>query len=369
MKLQFLTTYYSPFLNAFYTRHPDFLSFSYQQMLDKLLNEQFADTGALYHHCIKHQNECSLIIANCEPLQKQWAKENNVVYSKAEWQKEIAMAQIKQFAPDVFYIESIFNYFGDFLKEAKSYCKSIVSWISTPITESLKLNDIDLILSSTPDFVEKFRNKGIKSEYMLPAFDVRILDLLDTNNKKDIPFSFVGGWSGVHVNRKIALEELVRKTTIQLWGYGFKRKQYNKKTLKFYKDFLFPETDPIMDAYRGELWGLEMYSVLKRSLITFNIHESLLKGRVGNMRMFEASGVGTMILNDNGTNLSEIFIPGKEIEVYNSIDEAIEKINYYKSNPEKAIEIGLNAQKKTIKDYNYDVFVAQLIQHLKNNLQ
>lgn len=369
MKLQFLTTYYSPFLNAFYIRHPHFLQLSYQQMLDKILEEYFADTGALYHHAIKHQNSCFLIIANCEPMQKQWAKENNVVYSKANWEKEIAMAQIKFFAPDVFYIESIFNYFGDFLKEAKPYCKSIVSWISTPISDSLKLNDIDLILSSTPDFVEKFRCKGIKSEYMLPAFDVRIHELIEVNNKKDIPFSFVGGWSGVHVNRKKALEELVRKTSIQLWGYGFRRKEYSKKTIRFYTDLLFPKADPIMDAYRGELWGLEMYSILKRSLITFNIHESLLKGRVGNMRMFEASGVGTMLLNDNGSNLSEIFIPGKEIEVYNSIDEAIEKVNYYTQHPQKAIEIGANAQKRTIKDYNYDVFVTQLISHFKNNLK
>ena len=369
MRLQFLTSYYSPFLNTFYIRNPHFVQLSYQQMLDKLLNEYFADTGALYHYCIKHQNDCSLIIANCEPLQKQWAKENNVTYNKSNWEKEIAIAQIRQFAPDIFYIESIFNYFGDFLKEAKLYSKSIVSWISTPITDSLKLNDIDLILSSTPDFVQKFRSKGIKSEYMLPAFDLRVLELLAKDIKKDIPFSFVGGWSGVHVNRKIALEELVKKTSIQLWGYGYKRKKYSKKTLKFYKDLFYPENDPIMDAYQGELWGVEMYSILKRSLITFNIHESLLKGRVGNMRMFEASGVGTMILNDNGTNLSEIFIPGKEIEVYDSIGEAIEKVNYYNQNPEKAIEIAINAQKRTIKEYNYDVFVAQLMKHLKSNLK
>jgi len=74
----------------------------------------------------------------------------------------------------------------------------------------------------------------------------------------------------------------------------------------------------------------------------------------------EASGVGTMILNDNGTNLSEIFVPGKEIEVYSSMEEALEKITYYNAHPEKAIEIGRNAQKRTIEDYTYEKFVVQL---------
>jgi spore maturation protein CgeB len=367
MKIQFLTTYYPPFLKAFYARNPSFSSLTFQQMLYCLLQEYFADTGAFYHHSIKHNHECFLIVANCEPLQKKWAAENNFKYTEKNWEKEIALAQAKYFSPDVFYIESVFDYYGSFLKEVKEHSRFTAAWISTIIDDQLNLNYIDLIISSTPNFVEQFRKKGIKSEYMLPAFDARVIDLLDFSEKKDIPFSFVGGWSSGHVNRRKALEQLVVETSIQLWGYGFRRKEYSKKTLKYYKNILFPENDPIMNAYRGELWGIEMYTVLKRSLVTFNIHEILLKGKVGNMRMFEATGVGTMIMNDEGSNLSEIFIPGKEIETYHSIDEAIEKTNYYLKHPEKAIEIGKNAQQRTIKDYNYDVFVSQFITHLKKN--
>ncbi|HEY0030049.1 MAG TPA: glycosyltransferase [Bacteroidia bacterium] len=363
MKIQFITTYYVPFLESFYSKNADFRSLSYQSMMDRILAEHFADTGALFHYCSKHKFDARLIIANCEPLQKQWAKENDIRYASANWEKEIAMAQIKHFKPDVFYIESIFSYYGQFIKEARAHCKHVVSWISTPFNESLKLNDIDLILSSTPDFVSKFRNMGIASQYMLPAFDTRIVDLIDCSAKKDIPFSFVGGWSHVHVNRKNALNSLVESTDIQLWGYGY-RKEHSKRSLSYYKNLLIPEKSKVLDAYNGEVWGLDMYKILQRSLITYNIHESLLQGRIGNMRMFEASGVGTMILNDNGSNLSEIFIPGEEIEVYNSLEEAVEKTNYYLAHPSKAIEIGKNAQRRTIKDYNYDEFVIQLKDHL-----
>jgi spore maturation protein CgeB len=82
------------------------------------------------------------------------------------------------------------------------------------------------------------------------------------------------------------------------------------------------------------------------------------------MRMFEATGVGTMILNDEGTNLSSLFVTGKEIETYKTIDEAIEKVRYYIANPEKALEIGKNAQLRTVNEYNYENYVKILFSHL-----
>ena len=139
MKIQYLTQYYQPFLDKFYTRFPDFCNLSYQQMLQLLLSQYFADTGAAYHYTYKHGHEAFIIIANCEVLQKKWATENNITYSESNWEKEIALAQIKHFQPTVFYIESIFSFFGAFLNEAKLHCKKIVAWISTLFSTDLPL--------------------------------------------------------------------------------------------------------------------------------------------------------------------------------------------------------------------------------------
>lgn len=359
MKLHFFTTYYPPFLTQFYSSHPNFNYLSFAEMQQLLLNQHFADTGAAFHFSKAAGNEAFITIANCEALQKKWAQENDFVFSDSNWAYEIALAQIKFFKPEVFFIESIFEYYGAFIAAAKQYCKRIAAWISTPYNNSLNLANIDLILSSTPTFVEGFRKQGIASEYLLPAFDARVLQHLDANAKKDIPFSFIGGWSHVHVIRKKIISQLAATTPIQIWGYGFKQ-TFSKRSLSYYKDLLFPENKVVLKAYKGEAWGLDMYKILNRSLITFNIHESLLQGRVGNMRMFEATGAGTLLLNDMGTNLAELFVPDKEIVVYNSVDEAIEKMNYLLAHPEKAIEIGKNAQLRTLKDYNYEIYIAQL---------
>jgi spore maturation protein CgeB len=368
MRLLFLTSYYPHFLRTFYASNPDFAGLSYARMLDRILGRFFADTGSIYHHALKHGHEAFLIIVNCEPLQKKWAEENGMRYGRNNWEKEIALAQIRTFLPDVFYIESVFDYYGDFLRAAKPFCGMIVSWISTPYSDGLKINDIDLFISSTPAFVDTFRKNNITSEYMLPAFDTRVPALVSSDDRKDIPFSFIGGWGEVHVNRKRALEQLVQKTPIRLWGYGYV-KQYKKRKFAYYKQLLLPEKPPILEAYNGEVWGLDMYAVLRRSLITFNIHESLLQGRVGNMRMFEATGVGTMLLNDNGSNLSELFVPGKEIETYNTVEEAVEKVNYFIGHPDKALEIGNNGQQRTMREYNYDIFIEQLTHYCQRGLR
>lgn len=365
MKFCFLTSYYPPFLTNFFKENPSAVNLSYSELKEKLLNQFFADTGALYHNIKEFGNEVFLIISNCDVLQKKWAKENNISFDENNWEKQIAIEQIKLFKPDIFYLESVFEFYGDFVKEIRPYCKHIISWISTPFSSSLKLNDLDLILSSTPDFVSSFKNQGIKSEYMLPAFDARVVDQLKSNTKKDIPFSFVGGWSDVHINRKEALISLVKHTNIQLWGYGYK-KYYSRKTLAFYQNY-FKENKSILKVYNGEVWGLKMYDILHRSVLTFNIHEGLLNGNVGNMRMFEATGVGTLLLNDNGKNINSLFEVGKEIETYHSIPEAIEKVKYYNANPEKAIEMGRNAQNRTLKDYNYKNYTQILMSYINKH--
>ena len=364
MKIQFLTQYYQPFLDQFYLSFPNFNTLSYQAMLDLLLSQYFADTGAANHFAIKSGHESFIIIANCELLQKKWASENDVVFNESNWEKEIAFAQIKAFKPNVFYIESIFSYYGTFIKEAKQYCDLIAAWISTPFSEKLALNDIDVIFSSTQDFVKLFKKQGIESHYLLPAFDSRVLEKINNPQPKSIPISFVGGWSDVHINRKQLLSYFAKNTPLKIWGYGYK-KYYSRKTLAFYKNYFFPDNPEINKAFVKEVWGLEMFDILQKSLITLNIHESLLNGDVGNMRMFEASGVGTMLLNDYGNNLSQLFEVEKEIVTYKSFPEALEKFNYYTKYSNKALEIGLNAQKRTLKDYNYEIYIDNLINHLK----
>ena len=59
--------------------------------------------------------------------------------------------------------------------------------------------------------------------------------------------------------------------------------------------------------------GLDYYKLLSQSSITFNKHADKSYGSVGNMRMFEATGVGTCLLTDTGENMKDLFEADKEV--------------------------------------------------------
>ncbi len=50
-----------------------------------------------------------------------------------------------------------------------------------------------------------------------------------------------------------------------------------------------------------------MYQVLRRSRITLNSHIDLAGREAGNMRLFEATGVGAFLLTDFKDNLHTLF--------------------------------------------------------------
>lgn len=363
MKIFLAAYYYPPFIASFIGKYPDLDQLSYEQMMLRLKNEYFADTHSAEHWLLKNSFSAHMSVINVEVIQRQWAKENKVSYSEQNWMEEILLAQVNHFAPDIFYTECIHVHTKGFLNEVKKKVKQLSAWVSFPFSSLPTAPLFDLILTSTKDYTVKFRSMGIASEYLLPAFDPRIHEKLG-ELKKSIDFSFVGGISDLHKNRWEALNYLCANTKIKLWGYGLPQRDSNPISRLLKKD----PFENIRSHHQGEVWGLEMYKILGSSYITFNIHEALLKGDVGNMRMFEASGMGTLLLNDHGNNLSELFEPDKEIVTYRSIPEAVEKFNYYIQRKDKAIEIGKNAQKRTLTQYNYQNYVIAYTGHLKKYL-
>ncbi|MBC7695255.1 MAG: glycosyltransferase family 1 protein [Burkholderiales bacterium] len=360
MKICFLTSYYPPFIDALCNKYNFFLDLSYQESLNLILDELYADTGSIYFYSKTYGNEASIIIQNFEILQKKWASENIGNIEENNWQEKIVLEQTKKMKPDVFYTESIQNHSSIFLDTIKKTVKLIVAWVSFPFNTLPNLNSVNLILTSTQHYKTKFIKSGLNAEYMLPAFDYRIIERLKDNHKS-IPFSFIGGISDVHKNRWEALNYLCKTTDIKIWGYGLPNLPKN-----IFKRIIKKDTySRIRKKHRGELWGLEMYQTLHDSLISFNIHEDLLKGNVGNMRMFEATGVATALLNDFGNNITSLFEPDKEIITYKTLPEAVEKLNYYLQNPIVTKEIGLNAQKRTLKEYNYTNYTIQMTDFIK----
>ena len=53
------------------------------------------------------------------------------------------------------------------------------------------------------------------------------------------------------------------------------------------------------------------------------------EGYANNMRLYEATGVGSLLLTDDGSNLAELFEPGREVVTYAGADDLVEKARHY----------------------------------------
>lgn len=357
MRIVFCWTYYEQYLKNFYAANPGFSDMAYQEQKKLIKSDFFGVLGSYDTWTDRLGHDSDFIITNCEPMQRRWAEENGVDF-KDDWQKSLALEQVKRLQPDIFFMGSMFDYYDAFIEEVKKHARRVVGWVACPIPRGVVFDKMDMILSSSPLFVARFREMGLRSEVLRPAFDPDILAMLP-ESEPDIPFSFVGGLSQDHMERYQLLCELSNRTSMGLWGYGYKPQGMKAYLKNFLRGMRVPAN--LIQNYHGEVWGLEMYRILRRSKITFNSHIDAAGDFCCNMRMFEATGTGTLLLTDSKRNLPELFEPEREVVTYSSLDDAVEKVTYYLQNEPERMAIAKAGQKRTLAQYSFRNYTLSMI--------
>lgn len=373
MKILIVDTYYPAFLSSCYGAMPRLSSASYQQQLNDLLDPCFGTSDFYSRHLKALGCKAQDLIVNCVPLQTAWAKEAGRPFSSMFLQippkayripilgrllsglpglLDIAIDQVREFRPDVLYCQDLSFFPGDVLQSLKKDIGLVVGQIACPLPAESFLKGYDLILTSFPHFVDRIRALGIQSEYFRIGFDPRVLDLLG-NVTKDVPVSFVGGISRNHNKAIPLLEYLAAETPIQFFGYGARA---------------LARRSPIRKKHHGEVWGLEMYRALARSKITLNRHINAADNYANNMRLYEATGVGTLLITDRKDNLGELFEVGKEVVAYSTPEEAAEMIRYYLDHPDEAEQIAKAGQARTLSEHTYKKRMEELVPILQHYL-
>jgi ubiquinone/menaquinone biosynthesis C-methylase UbiE/MoaA/NifB/PqqE/SkfB family radical SAM enzyme len=348
----FINTYYSAFLEGVYKKKPNLEIESYLVQKHFLHQESFGDSDFYSYWISQAGYPADDLIVNCKQLQTAWAKENGCCESG----QHIVIEQIRYFQPAVVYIQDMNGASREFLQAIRSLVHMIVGQIATPIVNQLPLDCYDLVFSSFPHFITQFRLAGVKSYYQALAFDPRILERINAPDyqQRIIDCSFVGGISGLHMESYRLLEILAEKTPIEFWGYGV-------NTL--------PSNSLVRARHHGEAWGTEMFQVLGQSKITINRHGEIAEQYANNMRLFEATGCGALLITDYKDNLHELFEIGKEIVAYRSPEECAALVNYYLSNPDEALAIAQAGQARTLRDHTYALRMQQTAELLERHLR
>jgi spore maturation protein CgeB len=96
-----------------------------------------------------------------------------------------------------------------------------------------------------------------------------------------------------------------------------------------------------------------MYEVLVRSRIALNRHGEIAAGYANNMRLYEATGVGCLLVTERGRNLTELFEPGREVVAYEDEDDLVEQLRHYTVHDDERRRIAAAGQERTLREHTY----------------
>jgi len=397
-KLLSISSMYQGSLKLFYEKHPDTAQLTYDEHYSLLMNYTTEFAGSYTRNFRKLGLDARCVVANDVLLQNKWKVEN--IRSQNE-NKDVLFTQIESFQPEILWIENLDYidnaWFSKVRKEIKSV-KLIIAYHCAPYNKLTleKLRNADSIITCTPGLKSKFENEGIKSYLVYHGFDTGLLTGINPENTepvKDLVFSGSLITGGSFHNSRIDLIEKILADNIDLSlyvtlenKYKIKAKQLLYHLLEISKKLRLEKlTDRIpvfeygrsnVKGYSSKLlesnnpprYGIDMYKLFNISKIVLNIHIGVAGEYAGNMRLFEVTGMGSCLLTDNKRNMSDLFDLDKEVVVYDSPEDCINKIKWLLDNEEERIRIARAGQKKTLEFHTVEARCKSIIDIINSQI-
>jgi spore maturation protein CgeB len=86
------------------------------------------------------------------------------------------------------------------------------------------------------------------------------------------------------------------------------------------------------------------------------------------MTLFETTGIGTFLLTDQKSNLSQFFELDREIVAYTDAQDCIAKALYYLDHEQQREAIAQAGQRRTLGEHTYHKRMVELVDVLKGYL-
>ncbi len=246
------------------------------------------------------------------------------------------MKVVEFMKPDLVLVSKGENLFATTIKEI-SQKTIIVNWFTDYFAN---FKEIENWLSACSFFftgdradVRAYRAKGYKKLYCLPYAGP---ELAFSANKKKYNVVFIGTFNR---EREYSFEKLDR-FNLKIWG--------NKKW----------EKSKLRKNYMGKwLTSNEVTQILKNSKIVVNNHQN----RVLNLRVYEATSAGALLITDYSDDLPHMYKIGSEVIVYKNKNDLFNKVKYYLENNSQREKIAKAGYKRQNKNHTYEKRIKEMI--------
>lgn len=363
-KIVEVTSLYGKYIDYFYKKSPDTKSKVYAEHLKDILYDSNAECDFIHTELHKLGVESSLYFLNLEDLQRSW---NPDVAQKTLF--EIFCEQLRIEKPDILLISDIGSFTIEQIKALREILPKhakITGWHFTVVDDYYReiFKYFDQLYTGSIYFCNLIaphcKDVRLLRHAFSPVICERIKQRETINNAVFAGSIFLG--ENIHTNRVDMLYSLLSNDIpIKFYGsiYGSFYPDSIKECIKQFikNDFLLKQRkcaeNLIKKAAFSDVFGLDYYQVLADHSLCINSHAPIAATGTGNMRMFEATGVGACLVTDYREENALLFDIKNEIVVYKDNDELREKTRWLIDHPAEAKRIAIAGQKRTLRDYTY----------------
>jgi len=353
--------FYPRFLERFHADNPSLAGRPHGEIVARLLEEGFSDIHMFAPHMGRYGYDGLLVVPNDPVSQARWWVDNVSpdLPKGNDWSDTVLRAQIDMLRPQVLYLVDAITWDSKFVRSLAHRPPVVASWRAADIPPHVDWTEIDLFLSGLSGVRELAVRLGAKRvEPFHPGFDPGVLPrIAGIARERDIVFC--GSITPhQHATRVVALQRLAEAS--ELAGAGF--------SLDLHLNAEGIVLPPAVERHRRPAaFGIGMYRRMASAKMTVDIRGNIRSGRIEdpvlhrdtdlardetmNMRIFEATGVGTFLLTEHYGNLGEYFEVGREIETFRDAEEMIDKIRFYLRHDALRERIARNGQERCLREH------------------
>lgn len=369
MRFLLLNTDYPLFLEDMYRRHPGLAGAAYDEQL-QARSATFFGVGDAYARALRQRgHEAHDLHVNNAIMQAAWVRENGPLEVSRRyqarrfrlrrgvvpwidrrpdqaWLVDVLAAQVEHYRPDVVLNHDITWMPPPLLRSVVGPSTLLIGQHAAPPYPPVDYSAYDLVVSSWPPALERMRASGVRAEHLALGFDPAVLEHLGELGR-DLPLTFVGSLSTMHGERTRLIEALCE---------AFPEMRVYSPAVND-----LPKTSAIRRCFAGPAYGIDMFRVLARSQVTIN-HHGFPEPHANNMRLFEATGVGALLVTDNKPDLGQYFDVGAEVLTYSTPGECVDAIS--RMSRTGLDQIAACGQRRTLGSHTWSRRIDELLSYL-----
>jgi spore maturation protein CgeB len=385
--------------DALYAGAPEMMSASFDNQFRWYCGDFFGPADTWQTYLPNDGLDARDLICGVGPMDKAWWAE----FGSGPMSNSIIPVQIKHYKPELLFLEGIESFTNaeiDAFRDVLPLGTPVAGLTGTDIRTNPSLRAVDIVFTCMKELASEIKSEGGAAYFLPHSFDPRILAQFPNQRVIVEPINFIGNLvSGNHMHdeRRKTVEAVAAGCSLSVYsnlernlGRALGRYAMASGAYALAKSIATAgvpvrripgrhlrkaatwDAAPALGYHwklarkaRKGVYGLGQYELLRGARTTINIHAGLAKNYAANMRLFEATGIGTCLMTDASRDIADFFEPDFEAVTFSSVAEAVEKARFIVDHPDEADKIAAKGHQRTLRDHTFAARAPILIAAIK----